>query len=68
MLKPYPVFSGRLLHLTVIGAVYLIDLMAMTGLYDLFSLTLSTGFVVASGLVVMRDARDTLSNTRKRVC
>ena len=39
--------------ITVIAAVYLIDLMAMTGLYDLFSLTLSAGFVVAAGLVIL---------------
>jgi polyferredoxin len=39
--------------ITVIAAIYLIDLMAMTGLYDLFSLTLSVGFVVAAGLVVL---------------
>jgi hypothetical protein len=39
--------------ITVIAAVYLIDLMAMTGLYDFFSVTLSAGFVVAAGLVVL---------------
>jgi polyferredoxin len=39
--------------ITVIAAVYLIDLMAMTGLYDFFSLTLSAGFVVAAGLIVI---------------
>jgi polyferredoxin len=38
---------------TIIAAVYLIDLMAVTGLYDLFSLTLSAGFVVAAGLVLL---------------
>lgn len=38
---------------TVIAAVYLIDLMAVTGLYDLFSLTLSAGFVVAAGLILL---------------
>jgi polyferredoxin len=32
---------------TVAAAIRLIDLMAFTGLYDLFSLTLSAGFVVA---------------------
>jgi len=38
---------------TVIAAVYLIDLMEYTGLYDLFSLTLSTMLVVAAGLVLL---------------
>lgn len=38
---------------TVIAAVYLIDLMAVTGLYDLFSLTLSAGFIIAAGLVLI---------------
>jgi hypothetical protein len=38
---------------TVIAAVRLIDLMAVTGLYDLFALTLSAGFVVAAGLVLL---------------
>jgi polyferredoxin len=38
---------------TVIAAVYLIDLMAVTGLYDLFALTLTTGFVVAAGLILL---------------
>jgi polyferredoxin len=38
---------------TVIAAVYLIDLMAVTGLYDLFALTLSAGFAVAAGLVLL---------------
>jgi polyferredoxin len=36
---------------TVAAAVWLIDLMAVTGLYDLFSLTLSGGLVVAAGLM-----------------
>jgi polyferredoxin len=38
---------------TVIAAVYLIDLMAFTGLYDLFALTLSAGFAIAAGLVLL---------------
>ncbi|MCK9581723.1 MAG: 4Fe-4S binding protein [Methanoregula sp.] len=38
---------------TVIAAIYLIDLMAYTGLYDLFSLTLSAGLVIAAGLIVL---------------
>ena len=38
---------------TVIAAAYLIDLMAFTGLYDLFSLTLSTSLLVAAGLVLL---------------
>ena len=37
---------------TVIATLYLVDLMAFTGLFDLFSLTLSAGFVVASALVL----------------
>jgi polyferredoxin len=41
---------------TVIAGIYLIDLMAFTGLYDLFSLTLSTGLVVASGLILLSAA------------
>jgi len=36
---------------TVAAAVSLIDLMAVTGLYDLFSLTLSAGFIIAAGLM-----------------
>jgi polyferredoxin len=38
---------------TVIAAAYLIDLMAFTGLYDLFSLTLSASLLVAAGLVLL---------------
>lgn len=38
---------------TVIAAAYLIDLMAFTGLYDLFSLTLSGSLLVAAGLVLL---------------
>ncbi|MDD1680424.1 MAG: 4Fe-4S binding protein [Methanoregula sp.] len=38
---------------TVIAAAYLIDLMAFTGLYDLFSLTLSASLLVAAGLVLV---------------
>lgn len=37
----------------VVAAVYLIDLMAVTGLYDLFSLTLSAGFVIALCLIAL---------------
>ncbi|MDD5509124.1 MAG: 4Fe-4S binding protein [Bacteroidales bacterium] len=39
--------------ITVIAAFYLIDLMAFTGLYDFFSLTLSTGFVIAAGILLL---------------
>jgi len=38
---------------TAAAAVYLIDLMAITGLYDLFSLTLSAGFAMAAGLLLL---------------
>jgi ferredoxin-type protein NapH len=38
---------------TVIAAAYLIDVMALTGLYDLFSLTLSAGLIIAAGLVLL---------------
>ena len=38
---------------TVIAAVYLIDLMAFTGLYDIFSLTLSASLLVAACLVLL---------------
>jgi polyferredoxin len=38
---------------TVIAAFYLIDLMSFSGLYDLFSLTFSTGFAVAAGIVLV---------------
>ncbi len=38
---------------TAIAAFYLIDLMAFTGLYDLFSLTLSASLVVAAGILLL---------------
>jgi polyferredoxin len=38
---------------TVIAAIYVIDLMEFTGLYDLFSLTLSVGFVVAAVIILL---------------
>ncbi|OPX62511.1 MULTISPECIES: 4Fe-4S binding protein [unclassified Methanoregula] len=38
---------------TAIAALYLVDLMAYTGLYDLFSLTFSAGFIVAAALVLL---------------
>jgi ferredoxin-type protein NapH len=38
---------------TVIAAISLIDLMAFTGLYDLFSLTLSASLLVAAALVLL---------------
>jgi polyferredoxin len=38
---------------TVIAAIYLIDLMAVTGLYDLFSLTLSASLLVAAGILLL---------------
>nr|WP_321352964.1 4Fe-4S binding protein [uncultured Methanoregula sp.] len=38
---------------TAIAAVYLVDLMAFTGFYDLFSLTLTAGFAVAAGLLLV---------------
>jgi polyferredoxin len=37
----------------VIAAISLVDLMAFTGLYDLFSLTFSAGFAVAAGIVLV---------------
>ena len=37
----------------IIAAVYLIDIMAFTGLYDVFSLTLSAGLVVAAGIILL---------------
>jgi polyferredoxin len=37
----------------VIAAISLVDLMAFTGLYDLFSLTFSAGFAVAAGIVLI---------------
>jgi polyferredoxin len=39
--------------LAVIAAVYLIDLLAFTGLYDLFSLTISASFLVAAGILLV---------------
>jgi len=36
-----------------IAAIFLIDLMASTGIYDLFSLTISAGLIVASGLMLL---------------
>jgi len=44
----YTVFA-----VTVVAAFSLIDLMAYTGLYDLFSLTLSAGLVVAAGILLL---------------
>ncbi len=38
---------------TVIAAISLIDLMAVTGLYDLFSLTLSASLLVAAALILL---------------
>jgi polyferredoxin len=38
---------------TVIAAISFIDLMAVTGLYDLFSLTLSASLLVAAALVLL---------------
>jgi polyferredoxin len=37
----------------VIAAISFVDLMAFTGLYDLFSLTFSAGFAVAAGIVLV---------------
>jgi polyferredoxin len=39
--------------LTVIAALSLIDLMAFTGLYELFSLTLSASLLVAAGILLL---------------
>jgi len=39
--------------LTVIAAIWLIDLMAVTGLYDLFSLTVSASLAVAVVIVIL---------------
>ena len=39
--------------LTVIAAIWLIDLMAVTGLYDLFSLTVSASLAVAVAIVIL---------------
>lgn len=36
----------------VIAVLYLVDLMEVTGLYDLFALTLSAGLVIAAALVI----------------
>jgi len=44
---------GSIFVATIIAAVYLIDLMAYTGLYDLFSLTLSAMLLVAASLVLL---------------
>ena len=38
---------------TVAAALSLVDLMASTGLYDLFSITLSASFAVAAGIVLL---------------
>jgi polyferredoxin len=38
---------------TVIAAIFVIDLMEFTVLYDFFSLTLSVGFVVAAGIILL---------------
>jgi ferredoxin-type protein NapH len=38
---------------TAVAALYLIDILSFTGLYDLFSLTLSYGIVVAAGIIVL---------------
>ena len=38
---------------TVISAFYLIDLMSFTGLYDLFSLTISAGFAIAGSIILV---------------
>jgi len=38
---------------TIIAALSLIDLMAFTGLYELFSLTLSASLLVAAGIVLL---------------
>ncbi|MDD4137818.1 MAG: 4Fe-4S binding protein [Methanoregula sp.] len=37
---------------TVAAAIYLMDLMAYTGLFEIFSLSLSVGFLIAVGLVL----------------
>ena len=36
-----------------IAAVYLVDILEFTGLYDFFALTLSAGFIVAAGLFIL---------------
>ncbi|HET6580708.1 MAG TPA: 4Fe-4S binding protein, partial [Methanoregula sp.] len=38
---------------TSVAAFYLIDLMSFTGLYDLFSLTVSAGFAIGLGILVV---------------
>ena len=38
---------------TVIAAFWFIDLMSFTGLYDLFSLTISAGFAIAGSIVLV---------------
>lgn len=38
---------------TVTALIYHVDLMASTGLYDFFSLTITGGFLVSAGLVVL---------------
>ncbi|MCK9631263.1 MAG: 4Fe-4S binding protein [Methanoregula sp.] len=38
---------------TIIAAVYLVDLMAYTGLFELFSLSLSAVLIVAAGLILL---------------
>ncbi|HSA37413.1 MAG TPA: 4Fe-4S binding protein [Methanoregula sp.] len=50
-------YIPELIRLVVFGsavllAVYLIDLLAFTGLYDLFSLTLSASFLAGAGILV----------------
>ncbi|MDD5186867.1 MAG: 4Fe-4S binding protein [Methanoregula sp.] len=42
------IFAGVLM-----GGIYSTNVMAYTGIYDLFSLTLTAGFVVAAGLLIM---------------
>ena len=38
---------------TSVAAFYLLDLMSFTGLYDLFSLTISAGFAAAAGILLV---------------
>jgi ferredoxin-type protein NapH len=38
---------------TVIAAIWFIDLMSFTGLYDLFSLTFSAGFAIAGSIILV---------------
>jgi len=42
-----------ILAATILAAVCLVDLMAYTGLYELFSLTVSAALVVAAGLLLL---------------